>query len=180
MNVKNKLSFGFFGVIVLLAAITLVTTYLQNKQSKPIQHYPMVVFKDKAKLWQVVTYDEKPVTALNIQVKPAYKEVFRKVYINFRAQFVFSDGEPILILDEPIYWDRNGDVVTYGGKVVSEGLVFYVAQRAMKPNTAMTLFELKNEIKASYLRQMDLTRTPGKNEDKWQTVHKKFVVGQEK
>lgn len=133
--------------------------YIKMTDSDTGTQYPMIVFKNKEQLWQVVTYENKPVTAMSVRLQPKYKQSFRNVYLNFRSQFVFSDATPILIMGEPIFWNSAGDVVTYHYKTIRENLVFYVDDKGMKPHTAMTLFELKNTIKGNYLKEIDTERS---------------------
>lgn len=119
---------------------------------------PMMVFENKDKLWQVVTYNDEPVTAFVVDVYPTYTESLRKVYINYRSQFVFSNADPILLNDEPLFWNRNGDVVDYNYKNINESMVFYINDKGMPPRTAMTLKELKLNLESSVLRETDKLR----------------------
>lgn len=115
---------------------------------------PMVIFKDKTALYQVVTYEDKPITALVIQLKPKFHQAYKKVFLNYRSQFVYNDGRPIMFLDEPLFWNREGNVVNYDYQVIHEGNLFYVDEGAMQHGTAMTLLELKSIAKAKYHKSL--------------------------
>lgn len=115
---------------------------------------PMVIFKDKTSLYQVVTYEDKPVTALVIQLKPKFHQAYKKVFLNYRSQFVYNDGRPILFRDEPLFWNREGNVVNYDYQVIHKANLFYVDEGAMHHGTAMTLLELKSIAKARYHKSL--------------------------
>ena len=118
----------------------------------------MIVFENKDKLWQVVTYDDEPVTALTIEIYPKYAENYKKVYINYRSQFVFSDGKPVLLNKEPLFWNRRGDIIDYDYNVISEGMVFYISGKGMKPRIAMTLKTLRSNLRSNVLKEKDKIR----------------------
>lgn len=111
---------------------------------------PMVILKDKTALYKVVTFEDKPVTSLVINLKPKFRQAFHNVYLNYRSQFVYNNGRPILYKEEPIFWNLEGDVVDYNYNVIDEGNLFYIDERAMQHGTAMTLLELKSIAKATY------------------------------
>lgn len=128
------------------------------KQTDNRRVLPMIVFENKDKLWQVVTYDDEPVTALVIDIYPKYKESLKNVYINYKSQFVFFDGAPVLLDGQPLFWNRLGDIVDYNYNSINESLVFLVNNKGMVPNTAMTLKTLKTHIRSKVLREQDKER----------------------
>ncbi|MGP4962591.1 hypothetical protein [Pseudoalteromonas nigrifaciens] len=151
---------GILAVAVILV-FTITAIGLMSKKGSVVDMthtLPMVVFKNKDKLWQVVTYDDEPVTAMIIEIYPKYSENFKKVYINYRSQFVFSDGSPILLNNEPLFWNRRGDIVDYNYNVISEGMVFYINGKGMKPRTAMTLQTLQLNLRSNVLKEKDKLR----------------------
>jgi hypothetical protein len=152
---KNK---AYIALMLLGAAVLTIGYYLYEPvkvESGPLKsHLPMVILKDKTSLYQVVTYDDKPITALVINLTPKFRQAFRKVYLNYRSQFVYTDGRPILYREEPIFWNMLGNVVDYDYRVINEGNLFYVDERAMKHGTAMTLLELKSIAKAKYHKSL--------------------------
>ncbi len=149
-------------VIVVVILIFIITAMsLLNKRGSviDISHtLPMVAFEEKDKLWQVVTYDDEPVTAMTIEVYPKYSERFRKVYINYRSQFVFSDGSSVTLNNEPLFWNRHGDIVDYDYNVIPEGMIFYIDGKGMKHRTAMTLKTLKTDLRSGVLKAKDKQR----------------------
>jgi hypothetical protein len=119
---------------------------------------PMAVFEDKDKLWQVTTYDDVPITAMVIEVYPQYKQLYKKVYLNFRSQFVFADGSGVTLQGEPLFWNRAGDVVDYNYNTINESSIFYINGKGVKPHTAMTLKQLKTDIRRSVIKEKDKIR----------------------
>lgn len=162
--------------MTLLGVAAIVVLYALYEPVKAVtgplkSQLPMVIFKDKTALYQVVTYEDKPITALVIQLKPKFHQAYHKVFLNYRSQFVYSDGRPIMFRDEPLFWNREGNVVNYDYQVIHEGNLFYVDESAMKHGTAMTLLELKSIAKAKYHKSLrDNVRMEGlmvlKNEHK--------------
>lgn len=150
-------------IVIIVFVLTIVGTllFLLNKKTLKIDRnneLPMIVFDNKDKLWQIVTYDDDNVTALEIDIYPKYSEKYKKVYINYRSQFVFFNGEPILLNNEPIFWNRRGDIVDYNYNVINESMVFYIDKIGMPANTAMTLKNLKMKIRSNVLREQDKIR----------------------
>lgn len=147
-------------VVSVVGFVSAALTMLEKKASVVDigKTLPMVVFEDRDKLWQVVTYDDEPITAFVVDVYPTYTESLKKVYLNYRSQFVFSNGEPILLNGEPLFWNRNGDIVDYSYKHISESLVFYINDKGMAPGTAMTLKTLQMNLKSNVLREKDKLR----------------------
>jgi hypothetical protein len=152
--------------IILVTVVTLacmsigIYTYLYKTKLPNINHSkPMAVFKDKDKLWQVVTYKSEPVTSILVTLFPKFKQVHKKVFLNYRSQFVFSDATPILLVDEPIFWNRDGNIVLMNGSIVNEGLVFLVGKKEMDSRTPLTLFELKVGVKSNIEKQRVLKNT---------------------
>lgn len=147
----------FSAGLLLIAAIVggIVLYEPEPEQRGPLlSQMPMVIFKDKTAQYQVVTYDDKAVTSLVIQLKPKFHQAFHNVYLNFRSQFVYNDGRPILYREEPIFWNREGDVVNYDYQVIHEANIFYVDEGAIKKGTALTLRELKDIAKAKYHKSL--------------------------
>jgi hypothetical protein len=153
--VKNK---AYIALMLLGGAALAIWYYLyepEQKQLGPLKsELPMVVFKDKSALYQVVTYDNQAITALVIKLKPKFRQAFHKVFLNYRSQFVYKDGQPIIYREEPIFWNREGNVVDYNYQVINEANLFYVNESAMKHGTAMTLLELKSIAKAKYHKSL--------------------------
>lgn len=150
---KAYLALTLLGVGALIAAYFIYKPEVVHTGPLDSQ-LPMVIFKDKTALYQLVTYDNQPITALIIKLKPKFHQAFHKVYLNYRSQFVYKDGRPIIYMDEPIFWNKEGDVVDYNYHVINEGNIFYVDERAMKHGTAMTLLELKSIAKATYHKSL--------------------------
>lgn len=147
------------GVALLVFIITAISLLSKKGTVVDVTHtLPMIVFENKDKLWQVVTYDDEPVTALTIEIYPKYVENYKKVYINYRSQFVFSDGKPVLLNKEPLFWNRRGDIIDYDYNVISEGMVFYISGKGMKPRTAMTLKTLRSNLRSNVLKEKDKIR----------------------
>lgn len=147
------------GVALLMFIITAISLLSKKGTVVDVTHtLPMIVFENKDKLWQVVTYDDEPVTALTIEIYPKYAENYKKVYINYRSQFVFSDGKPVLLNKEPLFWNRRGDIIDYDYNVISEGMVFYISGKGMKPRTAMTLKTLRSNLRSNVLKEKDKIR----------------------
>ncbi|MBE0420184.1 hypothetical protein EI165_08610 [Pseudoalteromonas nigrifaciens] len=147
------------GVALLVFIITAISLLSKKGTVVDVTHtLPMIVFENKDKLWQVVTYDDEPVTALTIEIYPKYAENYKKVYINYRSQFVFSDGKPVLLNKEPLFWNRRGDIIDYDYNVISEGMVFYISGKGMKPRTAMTLKTLRSNLRSNVLKEKDKIR----------------------
>ena len=157
----NKTLYVIALVLVLIAAGAAYKKHNTNSDnaSMQLQYATMIVFKDKQKLYQLTTYDGTPVTSMVIQLKPVYQQVYKNVYINHRSQFVFSNGEGVTLQGEPLFWNRKGDIVTYDYKKIHEGSVFYAKQTPLRENTAMTLMELKNEIKAEQFKHLKDNKT---------------------
>ncbi|RZD19691.1 hypothetical protein [Pseudoalteromonas sp. MEBiC 03485] len=158
---KFKLSLRDTAILVAALSAIIMAFYLTQEKANvidPRKTLPMVVFEDKDKLWQVVTYSGEPVTAFSIEVFPKYEESLKKVYINYRSQFVFHDGTPILLDSEPLFWNRAGEIVDYNYNYINEGLVFFVGNKGMKPRTAMTLKTLKEDLRNNVLKEEDILR----------------------
>ena len=119
---------------------------------------PMMIFKNKDKLWQVVTYDGEPVTTLMTRIHPEFSQEYRNVYLNYRSQFVFSDGTGITVEEQPIYWNRAGDIVTIDYTQVNESYIFWVGDKEMRTNTAITLAGLKKQVLSDILKSKDIDR----------------------
>jgi len=136
-------------VIITCLIIGIYSYFYQEVKINENHSKPMVVFKDKDKLWQVVTYKSESVTSMVITLYPKFKQIQRKVYLNYRSQFVFSDASPVLLDSEPLFWNRDGEVVTLQGQIVDEGLIFLVNNKEVERRTPLTLFELKVGVKSS-------------------------------
>jgi len=149
---RNKLVLAVI-VILVCSIIGAYSYFTKGKQINLNHSQPMVVFKDKDKLWQVVTYKSEPVTSIVITLYPKFKQTKKNVYLNYRSQFVFSDAAPVLLDNEPLFWNRDGEVVTLNGKIINEGLVFLVGNKELARNTALTLYELKVGIKSNIEKQ---------------------------
>jgi hypothetical protein len=152
---KQKAYIAIVFLIIATAVLAFLMYEPEIKHSGPLKsHLPMVILKDKTALYQVVTYEDKPITVLEINLKPKFRQAFKNVYLNYRSQFVFNNGEPILYMEEPIFWNGEGDVVDYNYNVINESHLFYVDESAIKHGTAITLLELKSIAKAKYHRAL--------------------------
>jgi hypothetical protein len=169
---KNKTLIAIMILVIGLSSFGYVLYDPVKEQTGPLKsQLPMIIFKDKTALYQVITYENKAITALVIKLKPKFHQAFHKVYLNYRSQFVFNDGRPIIFRDEPIFWNREGNVVDYNYRVINEGNLFYVDTNAITQGTAMTLRELKTVAQARYHKSIrDNVRMEGlmrlKNESK--------------
>ena len=151
-QIRNKII--MLCIVGLLGITAVIYSYFfQNITINENHSKPMVVFKDKDKLWQVITYKGKAVTSMVITLYPKFKQVQKKVYLNYRSQFVFSDATPLLLDSEPLFWNRDGKVVTINGKVIDEGLIFLVDNKEVTRGTPLTLFELKVGVLSSIEKQ---------------------------
>lgn len=149
-------------ILIAVSSVLLMAFFLTEKKANVIdlrKTLPMVVFDNKDKLWQVVTYSGEQVTAFSIEIYPQYQESFKKVYINYRSQFVFHDGSPILLNNEPLFWNRAGEIVDYNYRHINEGLVFFVGDKGMRPRTAMTLKTLREDLRNNVLKEEDNLRS---------------------
>jgi hypothetical protein len=137
---------------IALTALSITVVTILYSSHEPVKTHagplssqlPMMIFKDKTVLYQVVTDENIALTALVIQLKPKSHQAFHKVYLNYRSQFVYNDGSPILFKGEPIFWNNKGNIVNYNYKVIHEGSLFYINERAM------TLLEFQSISKVKY------------------------------
>ena len=162
-NAVNLMNASIKKIIVFLALLSLVVVGAVLFNQKVVmpdmkKTLPMIIFENKDKIWEVVTYDDDSITAMVITVYPKYEQSYKKVYLNYTSQFVFSDGQPILLHNEPIFWNRRGDVVDYNYNNISESRVFYVNGKGMAPHTAMTLKNLKTNLRSTVLKEKDKIR----------------------
>lgn len=149
--IRTKAGIALLSLSIAAAGIWYGVYQQVDLQVGPLKsQMPMVILKDKTALHKVVTYDDKPITTLMINLKPKFRQAFHNVYLNYRSQFVYNDGRPILYKNEPLFWNLEGNVVDYNYQVIDEGNIFYIDERAMSHGTAMTLLELKSIAKATY------------------------------
>ena len=136
--------------VIVVAVLVIAGKVLYDVSQTPPSYNtdPLVMLKDKGQLFQVVTFDDEPVTVLSVELYPKYKEVHKKVYVNFRSQFVYSDGSGIAFDGSPIYFNREGDIMTYDHRIVPEPYVFFVGETEMPSSKAMTLRDIKSSAKA--------------------------------
>ena len=144
-------------IILTIGAIITFKVITSGEQQANLDHQkPMVIFKDKDRLWQVITYSGDFVHVMEVDLYPEFKQVKHQVYLNYRSQFVYSNGSGILFNEKLIFWNRAGDIVLYDGRVVPEEYVFFVNDNEMKSGTALTLFELKEDIHTAIRKNKDI------------------------
>ena len=158
MLTKKKIIYVLGVSLTVCAASFVAYEYQKPRTINYDKTSPMMIFKNKDKLWQVVTYDGQPVTTLMTRIHPEFSQEYRNVYLNYRSQFVFSNGTAITVEEQPIYWNRAGDIVTIDYTEINEAYIFWVGDQEMKANTAITLAGLKKQVLSEILKSKDIDR----------------------